>query len=79
MSHLESVTEASDRHSHWVATGPGGLRVEWDAEIINEVENKVLAWQSLPGSDVVTAGSVNFDASSEAGEATAIITRSRRA
>ena len=25
-------------------------------------ENKVLAWRSLPGSDVVTAGSVNFDA-----------------
>ena len=36
--------------------GPAGLTVEWDAEIINEVENKVLAWRSLPGSDVVTAG-----------------------
>ena len=62
MSHLDCVTEASDGTSHWVATGPAGLPVEWDAEIINEVENKVLAWRSLPGSDVVTAGSVNFDA-----------------
>jgi len=34
--------------------------VEWDAEIINEVENKVIGWRSLPGADVVTAGSVNF-------------------
>ena len=62
MTHLDRVTEASDGKSHWVASGPAGLAVEWDAEIINEVENKVLAWRSLPGSDVVTAGSVNFDA-----------------
>jgi uncharacterized membrane protein len=62
MTHLDRVSEASDGTSHWVASGPAGLAVEWDAEIINEVENKVLAWRSLPGSDVVTAGAVNFDA-----------------
>ena len=62
MTHLDRVTESSDGTSHWVAAGPAGLAVEWDAEIINEVENKLLAWRSLPGSDVVTAGSVNFDA-----------------
>ena len=37
------------------------MRVEWDAEIINEIENMLIAWRSLPGSDVVVAGSVNFD------------------
>jgi uncharacterized membrane protein len=62
MTHLDRVTEGVDGRSHWVTSGPGGLAVAWDAEIINEVENKVLAWRSLPGSDVVTAGSVNFDA-----------------
>ena len=61
MNHLDRVTETSDRMSHWVAEGPAGLAVEWRAEIINEIENKTLAWRSLPGSDVVTAGSVNFD------------------
>jgi uncharacterized membrane protein len=59
-SHVDSVTEISDRQSHWVAGGPAGLAVEWDADIINDIENKVLAWRSLPGSDVVTAGAVNF-------------------
>ena len=62
MTHLDRVTEASDGTSHWVAAGPADLAVEWDAEIVNEVENQVLAWRSLPGSDVVTAGSVSFDA-----------------
>jgi uncharacterized membrane protein len=62
MAHLDRVTETSDSESHWVARGPAGLAVEWDAEIINDVENTVIGWRSLAGSDVVTAGSVNFDA-----------------
>ena len=62
MTHLDHVSETSSHTSHWKAAGPAGLVVEWDAEIINEVENKVLGWRSLPGSDVATAGSVNFDA-----------------
>jgi uncharacterized membrane protein len=60
MTHLHRVTETPDGRSHWVAAGPAGLTVEWDAEVISEVENDVIGWRSLPGSDVVTAGSVNF-------------------
>ena len=71
MTHLPLVTESSAGKSHWVALGPAGLAVEWDAEIINEVDNKLIAWRSLPGSDVVTAGSVNFDAA-RAGRSTQV-------
>lgn len=62
MTHLNRVTEEPDGRSRWVAAGPAGVAVEWDAAIITEIENKVLAWRSLPGSEIVTAGSVNFDA-----------------
>lgn len=62
MCNLDRVVTVDDTRSHWVALGPAGLAVEWDARIINDVENTVIAWQSLPGSDIVTAGSVNFDA-----------------
>ena len=65
MTHLNRVTTSAGGRSHWEAGGPAGLAVEWDAEIINEIENQVLAWRSLPGSDVVTAGSVKFDAARE--------------
>jgi uncharacterized membrane protein len=34
--------------------------VEWDAEIFNDRENEVIAWRSLEGSKVDTAGSVHF-------------------
>jgi len=61
MRHLQSVTRVTDTISHWKANGPAGTTVEWDAEIHNEVPNKVIGWRSLENSDVVSAGSVNFD------------------
>ncbi len=61
MRHLESVEKVTDTISHWRAKGPAGTVVEWDAEIFNEIPNKLIAWRSLQGSDVVSAGSVNFD------------------
>jgi uncharacterized membrane protein len=60
MQHLESVAQREEGISHWVARGPAGMKVEWDARIINEVDNKVIGWQSLEGSMISTAGSVNF-------------------
>ena len=60
MDNLESVTVLDERRSHWVAKGPVGTRVEWDAEIHNEVANELIAWRSLPGADVDQAGSVLF-------------------
>ncbi|HEX9367534.1 MAG TPA: SRPBCC family protein [Vicinamibacterales bacterium] len=61
MRHLESVEKVTDSISHWRAKGPAGTVVEWNAEIFNEIPNKLIAWRSLEGSDVVSAGSVNFD------------------
>ena len=61
MEHLEQVAIREEGISHWVARGPAGTRVEWDARIINEIDNKLIGWQSLEGSTIATAGSVNFD------------------
>ena len=61
MSHLESVERITDTLSRWRAKGPAGTTVEWTAEIINEVENQVIGWRSIENSDVVSAGSVNFE------------------
>jgi uncharacterized membrane protein len=60
MRHLESVQITGDRRSHWCATGPAGMRVEWDAETIRDDENERISWRSLEGSDVQNSGSVRF-------------------
>ena len=59
--HVDRVECSGPDRSHWVVPGPLGTTVEWDAEIINDVENELIGWQSLPGSDVDCAGSVHFD------------------
>jgi uncharacterized membrane protein len=59
-SHLERVEVSDAMHSHWVAKAPAGLRVAWDAKIINDVENKLIGWKSLENADIVSAGSVRF-------------------
>ncbi|MBV9924921.1 MAG: SRPBCC family protein [Acidobacteria bacterium] len=61
MNHLESVKRFGGNRSHWVAKAPGGTTVEWDAEIYNEKENELIAWRTLEGSQVASAGSVRFE------------------
>lgn len=60
MRHLDSVSILGDRRSRWVAAGPLGSRVQWDAEIVVEREGELISWRSLPGSDVEVDGSVEF-------------------
>jgi len=60
MQHVDSVTPLDERRSEWVACGPMNIRLRWEAEIIEDRENELIAWQSLPGGDVETAGSVHF-------------------
>jgi uncharacterized membrane protein len=61
MKHLESVRNLGFNRWHWVAKGPAGTNVEWDAEIYNEKPNEMIAWRSLEGADVTNAGSVHFE------------------
>jgi uncharacterized membrane protein len=60
MTHLKSVTCQGPTRSHWVAKGPAGIDVEWDAEIINEEPNRLISWRTVGEPDVDSAGTVLF-------------------
>jgi uncharacterized membrane protein len=61
MKHLTSVDTLDNTTSHWVVTGPGGIgRAEWNAEIIKDEPGRIIGWRSTEGSDIATAGRVNF-------------------
>ncbi len=60
MEHLESVKVYDDRRSHWVASAPGGMSFEWDAETIEDIPNERISWRSLPNAEVDNEGSVEF-------------------
>lgn len=60
MSHLKSVQTNGDGRSHWAATAPAGTTVEWDAEVVEDRPNELIAWHSLPNAAVDNAGLVRF-------------------
>jgi uncharacterized membrane protein len=60
MVHLESVRVTGDRQTHWVAKGPAGSTVEWDAETTEDRPDELIAWRSLPGAKVPNSGQVRF-------------------
>ena len=61
MHHVKAVEEKDGGRWHWTVKGPGGLRVEWDAEVVQDRPNELIAWRSLPDADVDNAGSVRFE------------------
>lgn len=75
MSNLVSVEEIDDTRSHWVAKAPAGMVVEWDAEIVNDIENELIAWQTLEGSSVDSAGSVHFEPGVDGGTRLRVVLR----
>ena len=60
MKHLKSVTVQDVRRSHWVASAPLGQTIEWDADIINDLPNQLIAWASIEGAEVDNSGFVRF-------------------
>lgn len=65
MSHLETVELIDNVRSRWTAKAPLRMQAHWEAEIVNEEEGTLIAWRSIPGSQVDTAGSVHFVSAGE--------------
>jgi uncharacterized membrane protein len=60
MEHLDEVDVITPTRSIWTARAPIGMRVKWEAEVINEIDGELIGWQSTENADVATAGSVRF-------------------
>ncbi|WP_017654586.1 SRPBCC family protein [Fortiea contorta] len=60
MQHLKSVKVYNQTRSHWIANAPLGNSVEWDADILEDRENELISWASIPGADIENSGFVRF-------------------
>ncbi len=60
MDSLESVQVTGGNRSHWKVKAPAGIKIEWDAEIVEDRENEFIVWHSLPGASVENSGIVRF-------------------
>jgi uncharacterized membrane protein len=60
MANVESIRVIDHRRSHWRVIGPAGTHVEWDAEIVEDRPNEMIAWRSTDSATVKHSGTVWF-------------------
>ena len=53
--------KAADGRAVWTIKAPGGRTVDVETEIAREVENELIAWRSVEGSEIDTEGRVTFE------------------
>ncbi|MCP9963333.1 SRPBCC family protein [Streptomyces somaliensis] len=58
MEGVEEVTQLDDRHNHWT-TKIGGVRREFDTEIIDQLPDERIAWRTV-GGETQQKGVVSF-------------------
>ncbi|MFJ8143342.1 SRPBCC family protein [Streptomyces sp. NPDC096013] len=59
MEGVEEVRQLDDRHNHWI-TSIGGVRREFDTEIVDQAPDERITWRSVDG-DTRQRGSVRFE------------------
>lgn len=60
MDHVKEV-RVQDGLSIWKVAGPVGSAVEFESHITQDIPNELIAWQTVPDSQVQHAGFVRFD------------------
>lgn len=61
MSHVKEISVREDGVSTWKVAGPAGSTIEFQSRITQDIPNDSIAWETLPDSQVHSAGFVRFD------------------
>jgi uncharacterized membrane protein len=60
MNHVKEISVENDI-SNWKVAGPVGSTVEFQSRVTQDIPNDTIAWETLPDSQVRSAGFVRFD------------------
>src|SRR5215510_1068575 len=70
--HVREVREiASDRH-HWIVGNASGQPIEWDTRITRFGSNRVVAWETVPGTVIRHDGSIQLRPNADHGTRVAL-------
>jgi uncharacterized membrane protein len=59
LDHLSSVTVEDARITRWTV-GDGDVAISWLVQVVEALPGERIAWESLPGSDLIADGSLAF-------------------
>ncbi len=60
MDNVRSIEKIEDKKSRWTIEAPAGKTVELVTEMTHDVPGERIAWKSVEGSDITTAGEAIF-------------------
>lgn len=60
LRHVRSVQTMDGDRVRWEARLPGDVELEWNARLLEDRENELIAWQSVEGTDIYNEGYVAF-------------------
>jgi len=60
MNEVEDIVRLTDTKSRWKLELRPGVKVEWEAEIVEDVPDRLIAWKTTGRSNVTTDGRVKF-------------------
>ena len=60
MNHVKEIS-VQDDVSNWKVAGPVGSTVEFQSRVTQDIPNDIIAWETLPDSQVHSTGFVRFD------------------
>jgi len=71
IDHLDSVEDLGEGHNRWTIKTPVG-DMSWESEILEDKENEIIRWRSIPDSGVKNSGFLSLEerAGGDATEAT---------
>jgi uncharacterized membrane protein len=67
LSRVTEVQMEKDGRSRWIARGPGGIPIRWEAEMTRFIPNELISWRSLPSSSFQNSGRLRFFTSDRGG------------
>ncbi len=61
MENIESIEVSGTDRSQWTVKAPGQRKVQWEAVVTEDRPGRLIAWQSVEGSEVRNSGRVEFN------------------
>jgi uncharacterized membrane protein len=60
-AHVLQITQVGDDRTRWKVAGPAGVEVEFEARTTEQIQDALIAWDTVEGEQVRTKGRVRFD------------------
>lgn len=60
MTQIVRVLDEADGVSRWTARLPGGLTVDWRAQLVSDREDELIEWVSVEGGDIACSGKIEL-------------------